>query len=66
MTPRLLARLLMAISVVVLQVYPSEGAMDLSSRSVNLVSLQDSLEPLEQHFNAHRDTRRFFALLSPT
>lgn len=66
MTINLLARLLMAISVVVLKVCPSEGAMDPSIQSGNLVSLQDSVEPLEEHFNEHRDTRRFLALLSPT
>jgi len=56
----------MAISVVVLKVCLSEGGMDTSIRSANLVSLQDSLEPLEKHFNAHRDARRFLAVLSPT
>ena len=66
MTINFLARLLMAISVVVVKVCPSEGAMDPSIRSANLVSLQDSLEPLEKHFNEHRNTRRFVAVLSPT
>ena len=66
MTINLLARLLMAISVVVLKVCPSEGGMDPPIRSANLVSLQDSLEPLEHYFNEHRGTRRFLAVLSPT
>ncbi len=66
MTINLLARLLMAISIVVLKVCPSEGGMDTSIRSANLVSLRDSLEPLEKHFNEHRQARRFLALLSPT
>jgi len=65
-TINLLARLLMAISVVVLKVCPSEGGMDTSIRSATLVSLEDSLEPLEKHFNAHRDAHRFLAVLSPT
>jgi len=56
----------MAISIVVLKVCPSEGGMDTSIRSANLVSLRDSLEPLEKHFNEHRQARRFLALLSPT
>ena len=29
-------------------------------------SLTDSLEPLREHFNAHKDKHRFVALLSPT
>ena len=66
MTINRLIRLLVAISVVVLKVCPSEGAMDPSIRLVNFVSLQDSLEPLEKHFNEHRDTHRFLAVLSPT
>jgi len=55
-------------SFVTWMVCPSAGREDveLSKRAGDLVSLQDSLEPLEKYFNEHRDTWRFLAVLSPT
>src|SRR5712692_7702410 len=58
-TINLLAQLLMAIRTVVRKVRPSEGGMDTSIRSANLVSLRGSVGPLEKHFNEHGDARRF-------
>lgn len=37
-----------------------------TSDDPRLTSLADSLEPLREHFNAHKDKYRFVALLSPT
>ena len=55
-------------SFVTWMVCPSAGREDveLSKRAGDLVSLQDSLEPLEKYFNEHREAQRFLAVLSPT
>lgn len=60
--------LFLAISFVTWLACPSAGREDVetSKRVGDLVSLQDSREPLEKHFNEHRQARRFLALLSPT
>jgi len=60
--------LFLAISFVTWMVCPSVGREDveLSKPAGDLVSLQDSLEPLEKYFNEHREARRFLAVLSPT
>ncbi len=35
-------------------------------KSSTLITLTDSLQPLQQHFNTNIDRLRFLALLSPT
>jgi len=37
-----------------------------NKKSSTLITLADSLRPLEQHFNKNSDRLRFLALLSPT
>lgn len=37
-----------------------------SAASVQVISLADSIKPLQDHFNAHKDQPRFVAILSPT
>jgi len=37
-----------------------------TSNDPRLTSLAASLEPLREHYNAHKDKHRFVALLSPT
>jgi hypothetical protein len=40
--------------------------MTVENLSSTLISLADSLGPLQQHFNKNSDRLRFLALLSPT
>ena len=35
-------------------------------QSIDVISLADSLEPLQDHFNASNSGRQFVALVSPT
>jgi hypothetical protein len=57
----------LAVGFVMSTVCPSrvEGEVEHPSES-DPVSLQESLTPLEKHFNEHRALHRLLAVLSPT
>jgi len=40
--------------------------MTVENKSSTLITLSDSLQPLQQYFNQNSDRPRFLALLSPT
>jgi hypothetical protein len=40
--------------------------MTVDNKSSTLITLADSLQPLQQYFNKNSDRLRFLALLSPT
>jgi hypothetical protein len=40
--------------------------MIVDNKSSTLITLADSLQPLQQYFNQNSDRLRFLALLSPT
>lgn len=61
-TTVLLAAAVTALPAVALE---HEGAKPLDEL-VSVVSLADSLKPLKDRFNAHKDKNRFVAILSPT
>lgn len=61
-TTVLLAATVAALPVVA---FEREGAKPLDE-PVSVASLADSLKPLKDRFNAHRDKTRFVAILSPT
>jgi hypothetical protein len=57
----------LVIGLVTVTAYASrvEGDMEGPGES-DLVALQESLTPLERHFNEHRALHRLLAVLSPT
>lgn len=44
----------------------SAAAAEPPTDASELAVLSESIEPLREHFNAHKDKHRFMAILSPT
>lgn len=60
-----LARLIPLILAVMVGVSPVT-AWAAEAKKIEIVSLESSLSPLEQYFNANKDRARVLVLLSPT
>jgi hypothetical protein len=60
-----LARLILLILAVMVGVGPAI-AWAAEAKKIEIVSLESSLRPLEQYFNANKDRARVLVLLSPT
>jgi hypothetical protein len=60
-----LARLIPLILAVVVGAVPAT-AWSAEAKKIEIVSLESSLSPLEQYFNANKNRARVLVLLSPT